>query len=111
MTATETPSTTTTQETTTSETTPQQTTMGTLQETTEELTTIASTALPTTQQPTTSSESVCLPTEFQCRYPKACIKREWRCDDVPDCPDRSDELNCRGIIWISKLNEYGYFFM
>ena len=33
---------------------------------------------------------------FQCLDNGSCILVDLRCDDVPDCPDHSDEFECRG---------------
>lgn len=37
--------------------------------------------------------SVCFSNEFQCRD-GGCVKSEYRCDNINDCKDQSDELNC-----------------
>lgn len=36
----------------------------------------------------------CGPNEVQCKDGE-CIQAEWTCDTEADCPDRSDEVNCR----------------
>lgn len=37
----------------------------------------------------------CREDEFLCLNRAHCIPRRWRCDDVFDCMDHSDEENCR----------------
>lgn len=32
--------------------------------------------------------------QFQCAHGKKCIDKDQVCDDVPQCQDRSDELDC-----------------
>ena len=34
--------------------------------------------------------------QFQCKHPKSCVLREWRCDGEWDCVDGSDEGDCYG---------------
>ena len=36
----------------------------------------------------------CKEDEFLCRNHAHCIPKRWRCDDVFDCVDHSDEENC-----------------
>lgn len=36
----------------------------------------------------------CREDEFLCLNRAHCIPRRWRCDDVLDCMDHSDEENC-----------------
>lgn len=36
----------------------------------------------------------CREDEFLCLNRAHCIPRRWRCDDVFDCMDHSDEENC-----------------
>lgn len=36
----------------------------------------------------------CREDEFLCRNHAHCIPKRWRCDDVFDCVDHSDEENC-----------------
>lgn len=33
--------------------------------------------------------------QFQCAHGKKCIDQDQVCDDIPQCQDRSDELDCR----------------
>ena len=40
-------------------------------------------------------EASCRPSEFKCSDNKTCISRSKFCNTVRDCPDGSDELNCR----------------
>ena len=37
-------------------------------------------------------------THFQCEKSEYCIPRSWLCDGTPDCPDKTDEKYCSGII-------------
>lgn len=39
------------------------------------------------------SGATCSPSAFTCNN-KHCILPEWRCDDIDDCGDGSDELDC-----------------
>lgn len=41
------------------------------------------------------SDSSCPdPTDFQCRDGKTCIKQRYVCNNVTDCPDKDDEMDC-----------------
>lgn len=51
---------------------------------------------PTTTTTTTIPPPVvplCFSNEFQCRD-GGCVKSEYRCDNITDCRDQSDEWNC-----------------
>ncbi|XP_042638612.1 CD320 antigen [Orycteropus afer afer] len=41
------------------------------------------------------STGSCSPTSFQCRTVGYCVPFTWRCDSDQDCPDGSDEDECR----------------
>ena len=84
-----TPSSTTIQASTTAESTKPSTTLATTPATTQRQTTQRRTIV----MPTTSR---CPSTHFECRSSRRCIRRDWLCDGVGDCPDRSDEVDCSG---------------
>ena len=50
----------------------------------------------------------CLKTEFQCVSTGRCITKDWRCDDIEDCIDRSDELNCSMFLCFCLFNALTY---
>jgi|GEM_PF-1433957 len=41
--------------------------------------------------------------DFMCASGGTCIPAEYRCDGVPHCPDRSDEVGCDEILRKKKL--------
>lgn len=43
------------------------------------------------------ADPVCGPNEFMCNNGQ-CIDKAYRCDSIKDCDDKSDELNCRGVL-------------
>lgn len=51
----------------------------------------------------------CREDEFLCRNHAHCVPKRWRCDDVFDCVDHSDEENCdHGT---QKLQFHLYFYV
>lgn len=44
----------------------------------------------------------CMVNEFRCND-GSCIQAAYRCDNVSDCVDKSDELNCRRKFPITKV--------
>ncbi|KAH3804238.1 hypothetical protein DPMN_132520 [Dreissena polymorpha] len=44
------------------------------------------------QMPTIPSVSIA--TQFYCAADNVCIVNDWKCDEVHDCSDGSDENNC-----------------
>ncbi|XP_061569314.1 MAM and LDL-receptor class A domain-containing protein 1 isoform X2 [Cololabis saira] len=48
--------------------------------------------------PVTPRPLTCRVDQFQCAYTFQCIPESWRCDQEPDCADRTDEENCPTVI-------------
>lgn len=53
-------------------------------------------------------EPSCGANKFRCTD-GSCINSEYRCDDIPDCPDKSDELYCDGGYLLNKSTHYILF--
>lgn len=52
----------------------------------------------------------CRPDEFQCND-GICIMGYKRCNDINDCSDQSDELNCGFISSFNDIIDYGIIFI
>lgn len=37
----------------------------------------------------------CSDDQFRCSLGGPCVNKSYLCDNDPDCPDASDEINCR----------------
>ncbi|XP_063425938.1 sortilin-related receptor-like isoform X3 [Mytilus trossulus] len=52
----------------------------------------------TTTTTTTSAPKLCAKGDFMCADGERCCPNTWRCDDIIDCNDGSDEHHCRGHV-------------
>lgn len=43
-----------------------------------------------------NDNKLCQAEEFQCEKDKRCLPNSWRCDEIFDCDDDSDETGCEG---------------
>jgi len=48
-------------------------------------------------------EAACRPGEFRCTDNQTCISRSKYCNRVRDCPDGSDEVDCRKCYCLQTL--------